>query len=244
MAHVVIPTKSNIAGLQAQLAILVQDPAVDRIIVVCDGPSARARMEQLDSHLYAMPWFTEVPEGVGIHRMWNHALDLLLTGPSGRQDIPVLFLNDDVDINEATVVGLEHCLDYHPEVGLVAPVYGNYTYPYPYHQVWDTCRGRYDGSGGMAGFCMMLRGNLAKRWRFNEEMKWWYGDDDLTDWVNWHGYKTVVTPAATCANNTSWTISNDPPSNFADIVRNDAAIYERIIHERHSGSVHPVDSAS
>ena len=47
-------------------------------------------------------------------------------------------------------------------------------------QVHGICAGRYDGSGGLAGFAFALRAEwLATGYRFPTEAKWYFGDNDL-----------------------------------------------------------------
>lgn len=208
LADVVIPTKSNHEGVHRIVSTLTHDRMVGKIVVVGDGPDA--------TNLSAV----SVPLGAGIHAMWNKGLRLAM---SNRH---VLFLNDDVEVTASTVAGMVHTLTHNPEVGLVCPNYSDESFDGPYRAVEDTCRGRYDGTGGMAGFAMMLRADLAREWRFDERMKWWYGDDDLLNWVRLErGMVAAISAASTCANNSSWTITNDPPPNFVAEVENDLAIY-------------------
>jgi len=73
----------------------------------------------------------------------------------------------------------------------------------------------------------MLHASLANSWRFDENMKWWYGDDDLLNWTFKKANKEVgICAVAQCKENSSWTIDNDPPDNFADIVEQDRKIFE------------------
>jgi hypothetical protein len=89
-------------------------------------------------------------------------------------------------------------------------------------QVFDTCRSRYDGTGGMAGFAMVLRSELVKAWSFDEGYKWWYGDDDLVNWVNHNTpYKTVISHKTHCVHADSMTIKTNPPEDFENIVEED-----------------------
>jgi hypothetical protein len=78
----------------------------------------------------------------------------------------------------------------------------------------------------MAGFCMVLAENLVPQFRFDENMKWWYGDDLLVDWVTKQNRKCVISAATSCTHEDSKTIKTDPPKDFAAIVANDKKIYE------------------
>lgn len=222
MAHVIIPTKSNIDGLSETLSVLLRSSSgVDNITIVTDGPLAYEAVCILPSVTRMAVGVLTVPLGSGIHVMWNAAMN-----HAPKDDQHVLFLNDDVSIDTNTVHGMEAALDSHKELGLVCPQYSPVPAPLPYQEVTGTCGGRYDGTGGLGGFCMMLAADLAKVWRFDESMKWWCGDDDVLNWVRiTQGRKAAITPNARCSNNTSWTINNDPPLNFSAVVAEDVRIY-------------------
>jgi glycosyltransferase involved in cell wall biosynthesis len=212
---VVIPTKSNISGLAPLISVLMRSQGVSRVIVVGDGFETAGMLQALPESVIK----TYVPRGVGIQAMWNAGMKLANQGDH------VLFLNDDVTIDKATVPGLIDALIDDASIGLVCPKYaGDSDVDIIAH---GTCRGRYDGTGGMAGFCMMLAADLVPHWKFDERMIWWYGDDDLVNWVNLKMNRLcVITARARCTHAHSQTIENDPPINFAAVVENDRKIYE------------------
>jgi hypothetical protein len=73
---------------------------------------------------------------------------------------------------------------------------------------------------------MALSRELAKEWRFDESMKWWYGDDDVLMWtINTKKLRAAVTSIARCSGNSSATIAADPPPNFVSQVLNDKLIF-------------------
>jgi len=74
---------------------------------------------------------------------------------------------------------------------------------------------------------MMLASDLAQSWSFDERMKWWYGDDDLVNWVNAQGRICLITNKAKCHHAHSQTVDKDPPENFAQTVNNDKEIFEK-----------------
>lgn len=215
---VVIPTKSNLEGLEGLIGALQSDSKVNSIYVVADGDKAFTRMSKIALNDKVL--LRRVPLGAGIHKMWNIAL----------QESPdfnhILFLNDDVSINSRTVSAMAEQLDSDGSIGLICPNYDNRVIDGDYQEVAHTCRGRYDGTGGLGGFCMMLSSELKPYWRFDERMKWWYGDDDLVRWVHeLRDRKVVISSKATCAENCSWTVDNDPPEDFASIVENDRVLF-------------------
>jgi len=116
-------------------------------------------------------------KGAGIHEMWNGAVEQGLQRSSGRFNL--ILLNNDLILGQDFVSGLVAGL----REGEWAAVGANYderegdgTVP-----VRGICAERYDGTGGLPGFAMAIRGELfAQGYRFPTVCKWWYGDTDLT----------------------------------------------------------------
>lgn len=211
---VIIPTKTNNSGLQKLVAQLLRESKVARILVVGDGQEGRAMKDALPPSVS----FVSVPSEIGIHAMWNQGLSLLGCNH-------VALINDDVEIEPGTMNKLCEALDRNPKYGLVSPVY------------WDgeldadklsvtTCRGRYDGTGGIGGFCFVLSSDIALTYRFDERMKWWYGDDDVVRSINAMGRDTVLVSGTRIVHRHSRTIESSPPKAFAEIVERDKIIYE------------------
>ncbi|NBW08704.1 MAG: hypothetical protein EBR82_11840 [Caulobacteraceae bacterium] len=211
---VVIPTKSNINGLTTLISVLMRSEGVSKVVVVGDGVETEPILECLPSSITK----TYVPKGSGISKMWNVGMALANEGNH------VLFLNDDVTINTSAVMGMIDALAEDSRIGLVCPKYaGDSDVDIITH---TTCRGKYDGTGGMAGFAMMLAGDLVPQFRFDERMKWWWSDDDLVNWVNKKANRLcVISAKARCQHAHSVTITNNPPDNFNNIINNDKEIY-------------------
>jgi hypothetical protein len=94
-------------------------------------------------------------------------------------------------------------------------------------QVFNTCGSRYDGTGGLAGFAMMLRSDLVKVWNFDENLTWWYGDDDILMWVTrTMGMHAVISHTAHCQHADSVTIRTNPPANFGQLVAADREYFQ------------------
>lgn len=215
---VVIPTKSNIEGLKSLIGVLENDPRVDRVIIVADGEDSYKRLKSADLGKKSIA--RQVPLESGIHLMWNVGMDL------GSEFNHVLFLNDDVEINNETVSILASQLDSDSSLGLICPNYDGRAIDGECQLTSTTSGGLLNGTGGLAGFCMMLSRELRGQWRFDERMKWWYGDDDVINWVNSVTQKKVaISSFATCKNNSSWTTNNDPPKGFAKLVENDKKLF-------------------
>lgn len=211
---VVIPTKSNASGLAKALLGCMNSAKVSRIIVVGDGEKGWETAKAAPSGVIK----TSVPQGSGIHVMWNVGLN----AAEGH----VLFLNDDVELEPGAIDAMCAALDRDTDYGLVCPQYATVELTQDKF-VTDTCRSRYDGTGGMAGFCMMLTERVANDWRFDERMKWWYGDDDLLREVINRGLRATIIAGARCKHADSQTIKSDPPKGFANIVEKDRQIYEQ-----------------
>lgn len=218
LVDVIIPTKSNINSLSKLVSILQDDKNVGEIFVIADGSKSWRLISQNISGIKLF----QVELGSGIHVMWNIGLKLVMAGRHA------LFLNDDVEINEDTVSGLIKTLDKYSRIGVVCPNYSGELIRGPYRPVTDTCSGRYDGTGGLGGFCMMLRSSLVRDWKFDERMKWWYGDDDLVKWIVYtKKMVAAISSISTCSDNISWTIENDPPPNFNYVVETDRVIFQQ-----------------
>lgn len=219
---IVIPTKSNLLGLETTILSVINDPAVRSIIVVCETSEARSFVvtkfaDYLNDKI--IPISTD--EGLGIHHMWNAGMDLCRSGDH------CLLLNDDVVVGELSVSTMAGFLDVNTDVGLICPNYDGRISPEVLVETNETCGGRYDGTGGLGGFCMMVSSSLAYQWAFDETMIWWFGDDDILRWVISRGMKAGICVTATCAENESWTITNDPPKDFVKIVENDRLIFDK-----------------
>ena len=196
------------AGLMRLLGQLEPDPSVNKIIVVADGENA---YNLVDSHnLPSKVVLTRVELGAGIHVMWNLGKDMV-----EHHDNHVAFINDDVSVAENCMSIMSDVLNRNSEIGLLTP---NFTG----HQLEE-----FSETQGFAGFCMMLARDLVHDYRFDERLKWWYGDNDIIMWVNRiANRKTGITGLTTCAENQSYTITNDPPKDFHMHINNDARIYK------------------
>lgn len=215
---VVIPTKSNVDGLRAIMDILRGSSGIGKIIIVGDGDAGLRTAEEFATEPRIE--ILSVPKGAGIHAMWNTAMTSITPGNH------CAFINDDITLDPGTLSILSAQLDGRKDIGLICPNYDGRFIPSSFIETNQTCGGRYDGSGGLAGFCMMLAADLVSEWRFDERMLWWYGDDDILKWTSLvKSRKVGISGLAICSDNKSWTIENDPPENFNEIVENDRIIF-------------------
>lgn len=217
----IVPTKSNIDGMKRTVKSLLADPCVYSIIVVCETPEAKSSIvNNFQDYLGTRVNPICTDEGLGIHHMWNSGMNFI------KDDSHILFINDDTHIQGIGASAMSGFLDMNPDVGLICPNYDDRISLDTFIETKDTCHGRYDGTGGLGGFCMMLSSELSSKWKFDEKMIWWYGDDDLLNWVWAMGKRAGIFTPVGCSGNESWTINNDPPENFDKIVENDRKIFE------------------
>ena len=211
LVNVVIPTKSNFTGLAELLSDLSLDPAVGTMCIVADGQAAFDALPDPPDHIIKIV----VPDGIGIQHMWNRGIEAV-----GRES-HIAFLNDDVRLSADCLSSLANSLDNDPTIGIICPNYSTVEMEED-RQVFNTCGSRYDGTGGLAGFAMMLRSDLAKVYSFDEKLTWWYGDDDVLLWVTkTMGLRAVIAHQARCQHADSVTIRTDPPADFGRLVAED-----------------------
>lgn len=217
---VVIPTKSNLSNLTVLIASLMKDKKVAKIVVVADGIDAYKSLEALPKSVVKLM----VPESAGIHAMWNMGMSVASQGAVGQSNA-IAFLNDDITIADNCMSSLFMKLCAEPSYGLVCPTYAR-TPESQDRVVIDVCRSRYDGTGGMAGFCMMLAPELTN-WRWDERLKFYYGDDILVKHVEAQGKVSVITPDTWCKHDDSYTFRTNPPKGWD--YKEDERLYKEII---------------
>lgn len=222
---VVIPCKSNISGLLSIVKQLHNENSVKKIVIVADGYNAHKNIkESLATEHISYVDLIRVEEGAGIHVMWNlgsHAITKELG------NVHVLFANDDIDIDRGAIDTMAGILDIHDNVGVICPNYDQRVIADYCTPVRIACPGRYDGTDGLAGFCFLLSSELVRLWDFDESMKWYYGDNDVVNWVWSIGKIAAISGVSTMKTNPSWTKTNDPPIGFNEMVENDRKTFEK-----------------
>jgi glycosyltransferase involved in cell wall biosynthesis len=219
--HAVIPSKSNMTGLKKVVDSLLNEESVAQICVVADGKDALKNIiKTLKEYTSEKLHIISVEESAGIHLMWNEGANFC------GKDAHILYINDDVEFELGAVNSMAGLLDSHEDIGITCPNYDNRLIAGYHMPVTIACPGNYDGTDGLAGFCMMLRSDLAKEWSFDERMKWYYGDNDVVNWVIQKGKTASISGVSSMGLNPSWTKTNDPPKNFNQIVEQDRLIFE------------------
>jgi len=219
---IIIPFKSNLSGLCLLVSQLKRDYKVGRIVVVADGENAYNMLTAIPNDVIKLC----VPASVGnIHTFWNLGMQIL-----GKKN-PIAFINDDISLDDNCMTNLLDVMLRDPSIGLVCPNYATQPSPtdnYDY-EVFGVSGSRYDGFGGMAGFCFMLAKDLTPYWKFNEDLKWLAGDNLIVEWVTQvMKRKAIVTHKARCIHADSKTFNDDPPLDWLNQMHRDKLVYQKI----------------
>lgn len=117
-------------------------------------------------------------KGLGIHEMWNAGAEIAL---ERFPKVNVAFLNNDLSLGDGCLPALAGTLRAGPEnLVAVCPNYDGRDGD-GVTQLHGIAANKYDGSGGLAGFCFMVKGEWfsSAGYRFPEDCMWWFGDNDL-----------------------------------------------------------------
>ncbi len=186
-------TRATAEGAQADLVLLMNNgstqDATQAAVKWCDGRAA----EVVDC------------KGLGIHEMWNAGTEIAL---ERFPKVNLAFLNNDLELGPDCLPVLAEALRSGPEnLVSVCPNYDERWYADEYghaRKVDDVeplqgiAANKYDGTGGLAGFCFMVKGEWFQTgWRFPEDAMWWYGDNLLTMSIDvaggWYGMVHAAT---------------------------------------------------
>lgn len=186
---VVIPVKDNKKMTQALLRQLIEETDREHIVVVDNGSNPETK-RWLDTQRMA----TVIDgTGMGIHEMWNLGAQWCLArNPRAR----IAFLNNDLELGPNFLAGLSAALDSDPTLVAVCPNYDARAGD-GVERLHGICADKYDGTGGLAGFAFMVKGEWFERYRFPEDCMWWFGDNDLCLTIEaaggWYGMVHGVT---------------------------------------------------
>lgn len=171
----VIVTRDRPEAYAACVAAI--EPQVEDIITICHGPEAVSYSAGLPIGYHA--------ESPNISAMWNLGLDCLAEAFSDRP-YDVAVLNDDAVVPRywfdhvcrpmSLTDAAAGCVDQHHR--LAAPLVHRHPGPVDLHE-------------RLTGFAFILDGTRGLR--ANEDMRWWYSDDDL-DWQARTRGGTIIVP--------------------------------------------------
>lgn len=186
---VVIPVRDNIEMTQRLVGQLYSFGGYDDLLIFDNGsedPAMRSWLERIGAN--GMARVFDASEAEGIHAMWNAGIaEARRLHPGG---VDVALLNNDLLVGHGFLQRLSRGLREDPSCLAVCGNYDNRpgrgTIP-----VRGIAAGRYDGTGGLAGFAFMVRSELLERYRFPTEMAWFFGDNHLVASIEaaggWYG---------------------------------------------------------
>lgn len=185
---VVIPVKDRLDLTQSLLEELDSQGGHDAIFVMDNGSGPETK-EWLESQAIAEVFDCE---GLNYHQMVNIGMDEAL-----RRSWPcnIAVLNNDLKIGPDLIKGMARALRSDAQIGVVCPNYDGRPGS-GLQMVGEICANRYDGTGGLAGFAFMLRGEAG--YRFPEELQWWYGDNHLLANVLLGGSRAAIALDVSC----------------------------------------------
>lgn len=127
-----------------------------------------------------------------IHEMWNKGIDLALEDSGGRCNIAIL--NNDLNIGPHFLERLAAGIRSDPRILAACPNYDRREFDGPLAIIKSTFK-----NGGLSGFAFMLRGEIfpAGFPKFDENLRWYFGDDDLMQNIDKVGGVAVMVKDAT-----------------------------------------------
>lgn len=177
---VVIPVKGHHGLTDGLVAELLAQGECDGIFILDNGADTDPYPNRHGVHVLNAT-------GLNIHQMWNLGVDCCVKG-SPRCNVAIL--NNDLEVGPGFLSGLARQLRTQPRCLAVSPNYDR-RFGSGFAPVRGICANRYDGTGGLAGFAFMIPGEMfaAGFPAFDEQLAWWYGDNDFT--LNLDRYNAV-----------------------------------------------------
>ncbi len=170
-SFVVIPVKGRHDLTDKLVRQLQEQGQAERIIILDNGA---------DTDPYLNADVKVIPSaGKNIHEMWNTGIAAAIE-EAPRCNIAIL--NNDLEIGSHFLTGLEHVLRSNPRILAVSPNYDGRRVEDGFQPVRGICARKYDGTGGLAGFAFMVKGEMFANGFpfFDEKLQWWFGDNELT----------------------------------------------------------------
>lgn len=170
---VVIPVKGEHQYTESLLRQLAAQKGYAGIFVFDNGADTDPYAGYVPDQCEVIP-----AAGLSIHQMWN----------AGIRKAKALFatfnlaiLNNDLNIGPKFLDGLASALRSHDQLWAVSPNYDGRTFEGDILAVKGIAAGRTDGTGGLAGFAFMVKGELYDHGLplFDEQYELWYGDTDF-----------------------------------------------------------------
>ena len=190
--YVVIPFRDK-AELTLSLLDQLESQPYECIFLYDNGSSDEEAQEVMDGIKHRRKVLLLRANGESIHRMWNRGIerahkDVFSRVKNAPKDaVPcfnVTFMNNDLKIDAELIDRLALALRADDGLWAVSPRYDDRP-GVGVSKVHSTA-----GKGGMAGFCFMVKGEAFNFGlpKFDEQLKWWYGDDDLVQNIEKSGF--------------------------------------------------------
>lgn len=185
--YAVIPTIGTDDLYRSLLGDLMEQHDLDEVLLIDNTPDGSIKPVTLLGSRRELPVELIRWPIKNLHSLWNVGL-LWASQKATYGNVAVL--NDDIRLRHPySIAAMEHALrsapmaavgairyDDRPETGIVV--------------VDDIAAGRLDGTGGIPGWCFMLR--IEQHYRFPEECRWFFGDNDMMIWCRIHGYHGAI----------------------------------------------------
>lgn len=189
---VVIPVKGEHHYTEALLTQLAAQKGYVHIFVYDNG-------SDVDPYTGFVPDDCDVIPAAGrsIHEMWNDGIRASLQKFAS---VNIAILNNDLEIGPKFLEGLSEALRSHDNLWVVSPNYDGREFDHDIQAVKGIAAGREDGTGGMAGFAFMVRGEIFSHGfpLFDEQYEIWYGDTDFALMVESSGGLCGIVRDTTC----------------------------------------------
>lgn len=187
--YVIIPVKDQLELTRNLLKELARQGGYYEIIVLDNGSGKETR-RYLERQTIAT--VIKMPD-VGIHTMWNAGVARAAHWPKSN----LCFLNNDLELGPNFLIGLSAELRSRDDLVAVSPNYDGRDID-KLVETTEICANRYDGTGGAPGFAFMVKSELfATGYRFPDECMWWFGDNDLHQYIRHGGGVWGITPEVT-----------------------------------------------
>jgi GT2 family glycosyltransferase len=186
---VVVPVL-NRSGLTRQVLEDLSAQYVDRVFVYDNG-STDDTVEVVTEAAKAFPeGVVELIDatGWGFHKMWNDGIDRSLAYHPASA---IAFLNNDLRIGKKALQEMRAQLVADERLAAVSANYDKRQWWGQVQRTQGICAGRYDGTGGLAGFAFMVKGHLyatGQLPKFDEQFQLWYGDTDFVMELDTRGW--------------------------------------------------------
>lgn len=187
--YVVIPVKGKQHFTDAILKQLVEQGGYDGVFVYDNAAGTDDKyelpLELVDTEEavseHRLTGIHLIPAaGKNIYQMWNMGIREALSR-STRCNLAIL--NNDLELGEDFLKRLADGLRAHPGIAAVSPNYDGRVFSEKVQAVKGIAAGRQDGTGGLAGFAFMVRGEVFQAGcpMFDEAYHLWFGDTVFVD---------------------------------------------------------------